>query len=126
MFFLLNDAILDLDGEELAPSVIGRRFASVSFDYVQMLGQELFAEAPLVHRTHPERAVKLASLIVAKAPAINAALFVAPAVGCKPEQVSVRFATVDVLVMANLSNAHAAGRLDALAADREVWRRLAA
>jgi hypothetical protein len=126
MFFLLNDAVLNLDAEDLAPHVIGRRFASIGFDYVQLLGQELFAEAPLVHRTQPDRALKLASLIVAKAPRINAALFVAPGVGCKPDQVSVRFATVDVMVMANLNDAHAAGDLDAVSADREVWRRLAA
>jgi hypothetical protein len=126
MFFLLNDAVLNLDGEELAPHVIGPRFASVAFEYVQILGQELFAQSPLVHRTNPEQATKLASLIVAKAPEINAALFVSPGVGCKPDEVAVRFASVDVVVMAALRNAAAAGQLDARAADREVWRRLAA
>jgi len=126
MFFLLNDVILNLDAEDLAPHVIGRRFASVAFDYVQLLGQELYAQAPLLHRTHPDRALKLASLIVAKAPTINAALFVAPFGGCKPEQVAVRFATVDVMVICNLNNANAAGRLDTVTVDREVWRRLAA
>jgi hypothetical protein len=126
MFFLLNDVILNLDAHELAPHVIGRRFESVAFDYVQLLGQELFAQAPLLHRTHPDRAIKLASLIVAKAPSINAALFVAPAPLCKPEQVGVRFATVDVMAICNLNSAQAAGRLDAVTADREVWRRMAA
>ena len=126
MFFLLNDALLNLNGEELAPHVIGPRFASVAFEYVQILGQELFAQSPLVHRTNPEQATKLASLIVAKSPEINAALFVAPGVGCKPNEVAVRFASVDVAVMAALRNADAAGQLDARAADREVWRRLAA
>ena len=126
MFFLLNDAVLNLNGEELAPSVIGPRFASVAFDYVQLLGQELYAQSPMVHRTNPVQAVKLASLIVAKAPDINAALFVSPGVGCKPDQVAVRFASLDVAVMASLRNADAAGMLDAVSADREVWRRLAA
>jgi hypothetical protein len=126
MFFLLNDAVLNLNGEELAPQVIASRFASVGFEYVQLLGQELFAQSPLVHRTNPDQATKLASLIVAKAPEINAALFVSPGVGCKPDQVSVRFASVDVAIMASLRNADAAGKLDAVAADREVWRRLAA
>ena len=126
MFFLLNDSVLRLDGEELAPHVIGRRFASVAFEYVQLLGQEVFAMAPLVQRTNPEQAIKLCSLIVAKAPEINAALFVSPGIGCKPEQVSVRFATIDVAVMATLCTAQAQGNLDPLSADREVWRRLAA
>jgi hypothetical protein len=126
MFFLLNDAVLQLDGEELAPHVIGPRFASVAFEYVQLLGQELYAQSPLLHRTNPEQAVKLASLVVAKAPEINAALFVAPRVGCMPDHVAVRFASLDIAVMAALRVAHADGRLDAVAADREVWRRLAA
>ncbi len=124
MFFLLNDAVLNLDAEHLAP--VAQRFSSIGFDYVQLLGQELFAAAPLVHRTHPERAMKLASLIVAKAPEVNAALFAAPSIGCPPDQVAVRFASVDVLVMAQLKNAQAGGYLDPVTADREVWRRMAA
>jgi hypothetical protein len=126
MIFLLNDAILSLNNEELAPDVVSRRFAQVAFEYVQQLGQELYAQSPLVHRTNPEQAKKLASLIVAKAPEINAALFVSPGVGCRPEQVSVRFAQLDISLLASLHKQHVIGALDAVTADREVWRRLAA
>jgi hypothetical protein len=126
MYFLLNDAVLSLHGEDLSPQVLGRRFASIGFDYVQTLGCELFAEEPLVQHTHPERALKLAALILSKQPAINAALFVAPAKGCKPSQVGVRFASLDVAVIATLQRAQTTGELDAVFADREVWRRLAA
>lgn len=126
MFFLLNDAVLNLQGDDLTPQVLGRRFGSIGFDYVQTLGQELFSEDPLLQHAHPERAVKLAALINSKQPTINAALFVAPAVGCKPAQVGVRFASLDVATMASLQRAHAIGALDAVLADREVWRRLAA
>ena len=126
MFFLLNDTVLNLQGEDLAPHVLGRRFASIGFDYVQTLGQELFSEIPLLQHQHPERAVKLAALIHAKQPSVNAALFVAPAQGCKPAQVGVRFASLDLATMANLQHAHSAGTLDGVLADREVWRRLAA
>ena len=126
MYFLLNDAVLNLQGEDLAPHAIGRRFATIGFDYVQSLGQELFAEEPTVQHTHPERAQKLAALILSKQPTINAALFIAPAKGCKPSQVGVRFASLDVAVIANLHRAQNAGELDAVFADREVWRRLAA
>lgn len=126
MFFLLNDAVLSLQGDDLAPHVVARRFASVRFDYVQTLGRELFAEEPLIQHTHPERAMKLAALIVAKQPTINAALFVAPARGCKPSQVGVRFASLDLTMIGNLQRAQGAGTLDAVLADREVWRRLAA
>jgi hypothetical protein len=126
MIFLLNDAILNLNSDELAPHVISHRFAQVAFEYVQLLGQELYAQQPLVHRTNPEQAKKLASLIVAKAPDINAALFVSPGVGCRPQQVSVRFAQLDISVLAYLHKQHVLGALDAVIADREVWRRLAA
>lgn len=126
MYFLLNDAVLNLQGDDLSPQALGRRFGSIGFDYVQTLGQELFSEQPLLQHSQPERAIKLAALINSKQPTINAALFIAPAVGCKPGQVGVRFASLDVATMANLQQAQAKGALDAVVADREVWRRLAA
>ena len=126
MYFLLNDAVLNLQGEELAPQILGRRFGSIGFDYVQVLGQELFSEQPLLQQIAPERAVKLAALIHFKQPAINAALFVAPSMGCRPDQVGVRFASLDLPTMATLQRAQSIGALDAVSADKEVWRRLAA
>ena len=126
MYFLLNDAVLNLQGEDLAPAALARRFGSIGFDYVQTLGKELFSEHPLLQRDLPERAMKLAALINAKQPSINAALFVASARGCRPDQVGVRFASLDLPTIANLQRAHVTGALDAVVADREVWRRLAA
>lgn len=126
MLFLLNDAVLNLHAEDLSAQNIGRRFASVGFDYVQLLGQELFSGDPLVQRNNPERAGRLAALIHAKQPTINAALFVAPAKGCKPSDVGVRFAALDIHTLATLQRAHLGGKLDTVFADREVWRRLAA
>src|SRR3569833_2839257 len=122
MYFLLNDAVLNLQGDDLTPTALGRRFGSIGFDYVQTLGQELFAEAPLLQHAHPERAIKLAALINSKQPTINAALFVASAIGCRPGQVAVRFASLDLATMATLQRAQATGGLDAVVADREVWR----
>jgi len=126
MYFLLNDTVLNLNGEDLAPAALTRRFGSIGFDYVQTLGQELFAEQPLLQHEQPERAKKLAALINAKQPSINAALFIAPARGCPAGQVGVRFASLDLPTLANLQRAQASGSLDAVTADREVWRRLAA
>jgi len=126
MYFLLNDCVLNLQGDDLAPAALTRRFGSIGFDYVQTLGQELFSEQPLLQHDHPERAKKLAALINAKQPTINAALFVAPALGCRPAQVGVRFASLDVATMASLQRAQSIGALDAIVADKEVWRRLAA
>ncbi len=126
MYFLLTDAVLNLQGDDLAPAALARRFGSIGFDYVQTLGQELFSEQPMLQHDHPERAKKLAALINAKQPTINAALFIAPARGCPAGQVGVRFASLDLPTLANLQRAQATGALDAVTADREVWRRLAA
>jgi hypothetical protein len=126
MYFLLNDTILNLQGEDLSHAILARRFGSIGFDYVQTLGQELFSEEPLLQRAAPERAVKLAALINFKQPMINAALFVAPSTHCRPSQVGVRFASLDLPTMAGLQRAHSIGALDAVSADKEVWRRLAA
>ena len=126
MYFLLNDALFNVTAEDLAGQRVARRFAAIDFDFVQTLGKELYAEEPLVHRTHPERAIKLCALILYKAPEVNAALFVSPKKGCKPRDVGVRFASLDIRVIASLVAHQAADELTPTIADREVWRRLAA
>ncbi|CAN7487183.1 hypothetical protein LJR164_003306 [Phenylobacterium sp. LjRoot164] len=126
MLFLLNDVVLNLSGAKLSPKMAGRRFRALPFNVVSKLGQELYAEDPLLHFDRPERARRLATLIIAKAPSINAALFVAPAYGCAPEDVSLRYANVDFEVMARLSSRQDQGMLDTVWTDRQVWRRLAA
>lgn len=126
MQFLLNDALIDLDVRNYAPPVRADRFSALSLDFVTRLGQELYAEEPLLHRVAVERARRLIALILSKAPDVNAALFVAPARGCRPETVAVRYAELDVRSLADLYARNTAGKLDAETADRQVWRRLAA
>ncbi|WP_312161622.1 hypothetical protein [Phenylobacterium sp.] len=126
MLFLLNDVVLNLSGAKLSPKMASRRFRALPFNVVSKLGQELYAEDPLLHFDRPERAKRLATLIIAKAPSINAALFVAPAYGCAPDDVAMRYANVDFEVMARLSSRQEQGTLDTVWADRQVWRRLAA
>lgn len=126
MLFLMNDVVLSLDALELAPPATVKRFQALSLDFVGKLGQELFSEDPLVHRTTPERARRLAALITAKAPEINAALFVAPAQGCPVEQVAIRYVQISFEVMGLLYERQMQGSLTTLEADRQVWRRLAA
>ena len=126
MLFLLNDVVFDLDEACPVTPADARRFQKLGFDYVLELGCELFAEDPLLHFDKPERARRLATLIIAKAPSINAALFVAPAYGCAPEDVTLRYANVDFEVMARLSSRQDQGMLDTVWTDRQVWRRLAA
>jgi hypothetical protein len=126
MHFLLNDVVFKVSAEELAHGQVSQRFAAINFDFVQTLGQELFAEHPMLQRTHPERALKLCALILFKAPEINAALFVAPSDKCKPRDVGVRYASLDLPLIATLYTRQSDGALTPTVADREVWRRMAA
>ncbi len=126
MIFLMNDAMLDVDMRRLAPPVDAGRFRAIQLPFVLQLGRELFAARPLLHREDAGRAARLAALIVCKAPEINAALFSAPAAGCKPEQVEARLAQVGVPVMASLYTRHTGRALNPVVVDAEVWRRLAA
>ena len=124
MLFLLNDVVFDLDEACPVTPADTRRFEKLSFDYVLELGCELFAENPLLHRNDPERARRLAWLIAERSPVVNAALFAAPAVACDPDLVEPRFCALPDAVMRQLQ---AKGRrLDAVAADRAVWNRMAA
>jgi hypothetical protein len=86
----------------------------------------MFSESPLLHRDEPERARRLAMLIAAKAPEVNAALFVAPNKGCRPDQVITRLANLGLEVIMNLYSQDRIGALNPVTADREVWRRMAA
>lgn len=126
MLFLLNDTLLKVDPARLASPLDARRFESVSLSYVVQLGRELFSEDPLLQQTQPERARRLAWLLNSKQPELNAALFIAPSRGCRLDEITVRFCALPVETIAHLHSKNEAGVLDAAAADREVWRRLAA
>ena len=126
MLFLLNDVVLNLNAVALAPPVAARRFNRLDMDFIGGLGRELFAGEPLLHRVSHEQAMRLAALIVAKQPEINAALFVATARGCPVEQVTVRYAQISFEIMGALYTRQQEGSLSNLEADRQVWRRLAA
>ena len=126
MMFLLNDAVLRLDGIAMDARLDGQRMQRLSFPAILRMGQELYSREPMLQRTYPERARRLGALITAKAPIINAALFVAPSLGWSPGEVTVRFVSCEFEVMAQLQTLHLDGRLDAVGVDRMIWRRLAA
>jgi hypothetical protein len=126
MLFLMNDVVLNLDEVSPSPRATAWRYRRLSLDFITDLGAELFSEHPLMHVHAPERAARLAAMIMAKDAAINAALFVAPAFGCPPEQVSVRLTTISLDMMNQLYQRQNLGKLTNLEADRHVWRRLAA
>ncbi|MBX3479904.1 MAG: hypothetical protein KF842_05860 [Caulobacter sp.] len=126
MLFLLNDVVLNLEGAQMAPPVAAQRFKALTMGFVEKLGRELFSEEPLLQHRHPERARRLAGLILLKQPTINAALFVAQARGCPENIVAVRYAQISFEVMGLLYERQQAGSLTTVEADRQVWRRLAA
>jgi len=126
MLFLLNDTVINLTLEAGEMPLDPMRFRALNLSHVVQLGAELFSEEPMLHRDDPERARRLAMLISAKSPDVNAALFVAPSKGCAADQVISRFANVGLPVMAALIRRQNEGALNTVAADREVWRRLAA
>lgn len=126
MLFLLNDQVLRLERAKLPPPMDAARFRRLSFEFICDLGRELFAEQPLLARFAPGRAERLAALIAAKAPQVNAAQFVSPGYGCPPAMVSTRFAEISFENMCWLYQHQEAGLLTKTVADRQVWRRLAA
>jgi hypothetical protein len=126
MLFLMNDVVFKLDGVVTDARLGGERLRALTLPAIIRMGQELFAGEPLVHRHTPERAQRLAALICGKAPMINAAHFTAPAADCAPQDVAVRFVSLQFELMGELYTLQRAGELDAVRADRRVWRRLAA
>ena len=126
MLFLLNDVVLKLDAVMMDARLGGQRLGGLTLPLILRMGQELYAEQPLLHRRSRERAERLAALISGKAPMINAALFLAPKAGCSPDDVTVRFVACEFELMAELYVLQRAGALDAIRADSKVWRRLAA
>ncbi len=117
--------VLNLDSSN-GPPLSPARFHALSLASVIKLGSELFAEEPRLQHTDPAKARRLAQLIMFKDPEVNAALFVAPAENCPPDEVINRFANLSIDVVARLYRSQEAGDLTAVTADREVWRRLAA
>lgn len=126
MMFLLNDVVLHVDSSEVQPPVDARQFEALTLNSVIQLGAELFSEDPLLHQNNPARAKRLAALILAKAPSVNAALFIAPAKGCPANQVQSRYVQIDLSIMGSLYSRQREGNLTTVQADKEVWRRLAA
>ena len=126
MLFLLNNVVLNLDTTGLTPPMAAQRFEKLSLDFVRRLGCELYSEQPMLQAIEPERARRLCALISAKAPHVNAALFVAPAFNCPIESVHTQFAEITFEAMVWLYKRQWVGELTLLEADRTVWRRLAA
>ncbi len=126
MLFLMNDTVLEVDMRKLVTPAQRARFQALSLPFVMNLGREMFAEQPLLHQERSERVLRLAALILSKAPDVNAALFQASRVGCDPREVAAELTEVDLAVLGALYERQRKAALTPFAVDREVWRRMAA
>jgi hypothetical protein len=124
--FLLNDVVISLANAGVPRRLTAKGFHALSLESVLEMGRELYANEPLLHHVKPQTARRLARLISAKAPIINAAQFIAPRAGCSPDEVETRLQETSLQVMIGLFDRQEAGELDTLSTDRQVWRRLAA
>ncbi|MGC1304752.1 MAG: hypothetical protein WA840_20470 [Caulobacteraceae bacterium] len=126
MLFLMNDTVLEVDMRKLVPPAQRARFQALTLPFVMNLGREMFAEQPLIHQERSERVLRLAALILSKAPDVNAALFQAPRAGCAPGEVAAELTEVSLPVLGALYERQRQAALTPVAVDREVWRRMAA
>ncbi len=110
----------------MAPRLMPRHLRALSLGDLIRMGQELYAEAPLLHLFDKGRARRLAALIMAKTPEINGALFLAPAYGCSAKAVSARIKRIEPPVLADLRRTQEAEGVDLTRTDSRIWRRLAA
>lgn len=126
MLFLLNDAVLSTADINLAKDGVGARVAPLTLGAIVQLGRELYAASPTLQRVRPEKGRRLAALIQLRAPDVNAACFAAPRPGCAPGEVTTKFASLGVDVMADLYRRQRDGELDSAIVERAIWRRVPA
>jgi hypothetical protein len=131
MLFLLNDVVYRMDPANLALSKAHRSEAAKPLRDVEHKIRKLYATDPRLHRTSPERAALIIKLIIAKLPDVNAAWFGAPAKKCDPKRVRIRYASVDIEVIADVYGRQLRGASSPAIVENLVWqhvpmRRLAA
>jgi hypothetical protein len=123
MLFLMNDWVMQFDQRGMAEDLIGFNVRDITFPQVLILGQELYASEPQLHVRQPAQARKLAALVMAKQPEVNALLFVAPHQDCNPRDVAVRYCNVAFDMLAQLLSLQDSQR-SAGWANKEVWNKL--
>ncbi len=123
MLFLMNDWVMQFDQKALVEDLVGFNVRDITFPQVLVLGQELYAEEPQLHLRQPAQARKLAALVMAKQPEVNAVLFVPPHQGCNPRDVTVRYCAVAFDLLAQLLKVQETQKNGAWA-NKEVWNKL--
>ncbi|HEY2658469.1 MAG TPA: hypothetical protein VGI79_02025 [Caulobacteraceae bacterium] len=126
MLFLLNDTVLSIDLEALSAAPVVATLGSMTFAQITALGCEIFSQSPRLQDISESAPTRLATLIAAKNPDINAALFSAPVANCPPAAVTVRFASLSLDMIHELKSLHDNGRLNKVLVDFHVWGKLRA
>lgn len=123
MLFLMNDWVMQFDQKAMIEDLVGQDIRDVTFAQVLVMGQGLYARDPQLHRRQPLQARRLAALVMAKQPDVNAVLFHAPYADCHPRDVVVRYCAVGFDLLAQLlklQDLHKRGSW----ANTEVWNKL--
>jgi len=123
LLFLMNDWVMQFDQKAMVQDLMGHNIRTITLPQVLVLGQELYAGDPQLHLKQPVQARKLAALVMAKEPSLNAVLFVAPHAGCNPKDVTVRYCSVGYDLLAQLLKLQETHKNGAWA-NREVWNKL--
>lgn len=123
MLFLMNDWVMQFDQRAMVADLVHHNIREITFPQVLVLGQELYAEDPQLHLRQPLQARKLAALVMAKQPEVNAVLFLPPHQGCNPVDVTVRYCAVGFDLLAQLLKVQETQKNGSWA-NREVWNKL--
>jgi hypothetical protein len=126
MLFLLNDVVLTVEMETLSSAPVAAGLRTMSLNQIVQLGREMFSESPRLQHISQSGPLRLATLITAKQPDINAALFSAPAAGCAPEAVVCRFASLSIELIHDLKGFQDRHAMNKVLADFHVWGKLRA
>jgi len=126
MLFLLNDVVMTVELEALSEPQVAASLRAMSLNQILQLGREMFAESPRLQHVSQSGPLRLATLITAKQPDINAALFAAPAKGCPPDAVVCRFASLGIEMIHELKGFQDRGAMTKMLADFHVWGKVRA
>jgi hypothetical protein len=124
MHFLLNDVVFNLSDGKFPLPPADANAARLRISDVTQLGAELFSANPNLAQEDPARSLRLIALILSKVSNVNAVLFFAPKKDCPPQEVSVQYAELSFLIMAELVNQQAKGNMTVGYVNSQVWARL--
>jgi len=133
MLFFFNDVVFDIGdpGSTVLGSPLAEAFPASALRNLRIGGavsivREHVLKEPFITRTNQEAAQFLAALISWKSDTANAMLAVAAPGAASPAQVHVRLADLSLVLMHQLYEQQALGRLNSQLANRSVWSQTSA